>query len=193
MTPDDVRRFGVVSRAWEAEHDFPQLWGTRRVGPDLAREHGKRPSDWHLTHLYNPRLVVSESMMPGYPWLFDGAPQRPTREALDLVAYLDSLGRDGKLAGLSDASPAQLMDPAEEARMGQFCDCDIPRRRGPAPLLDTELAPGERARFALHGKRAFARLCASCHGADGAGDGPAAGSLLPAPRDLTSAFFSDRR
>jgi cbb3-type cytochrome oxidase cytochrome c subunit/mono/diheme cytochrome c family protein len=188
MTTDDVRRFGAVSRAWESERDFPQLWGTRRIGPDLAREHGKRPADWHLTHLYNPRLVVSESIMPGYPWLFDGSPARPTQDALDLVAYLDSLGRDGKLAGLGDGSPAQLMDPAEEA---QFCDCDIPRRLPPAPLLSTDVAPEERARFALRGKQAFARHCASCHGAEGKGDGPAAGSLLPAPRVLSSAYFSD--
>jgi cytochrome c oxidase cbb3-type subunit I/II len=191
MTPDDVRRFGPASRAWESEGDFPQLWGTRRVGPDLAREHGKRPRDWHLTHLYNPRLVVSESMMPAYPWLFDGSARQPTQEALDLVAYLDSLGRDGKLAGFYDQSPAQLMDPAEEERMGQFCDCDIPRRLAPAPLLSTDLAPTEKARFALRGKQAFARHCASCHGPAGKGDGPAAASLLPAPRDLTSAAFGD--
>ena len=45
-TPDDVRRFGVASQAWEAEHDFPQMWGTRRIGPYLARVQGKRPRDW---------------------------------------------------------------------------------------------------------------------------------------------------
>jgi cbb3-type cytochrome c oxidase subunit I len=186
-TADDVRRFGVVSRAWEAEHDCPQLWGTRRIGPDLAREHGKRPRDWQLTHLWNPRYVVSESMMPAYPWLFDGSPLAPTREALDLVAYLDSLGRNGKLAGLTE-SPAQLMEPADEEA---FCDCAIPRRLAPAPVFSTDLEPAERARFALRGKQAFARHCASCHGPAGKGDGPAAASLLPAPRDLTSARFSD--
>lgn len=75
--------------------------------------------------------------------------------------------------------------------MGQFCDCDIPRQRAPAPLLSTDLSPGERARFALRGKQAFARLCASCHGPEGKGDGVAAASLLPVPRDLTSAYFAD--
>jgi cbb3-type cytochrome oxidase subunit 1/cbb3-type cytochrome oxidase cytochrome c subunit/mono/diheme cytochrome c family protein len=191
MTMDDVRRFGVPTRAWEAEHDFPQLWGTRRVGPDLAREHGKRPRDWHLIHIFNPRLVVSESIMPGYPWLFDGSPLAPTPEAIDLAAYLDSLGRAGQLAGLSEQSPAQLMDPAEEERMGEFCDCAIPRRLAPAPVISTDLPPIEQARFALRGKQSFARHCASCHGPAGRGDGPAAASLLPAPRDLTSARFSD--
>ena len=123
----------MASRAWEAERDFPQMWGTRRVGPDLARGHGRRSRDWQLTHLWNPRFVVSDSIMPAYTWLFDGSPLQPTQEALDLVAYLDSLGRDGKLAGLADESAAALLDPAEEERMGLFCDCAIPRRLPPAP------------------------------------------------------------
>jgi cytochrome c oxidase cbb3-type subunit I/II len=190
-TPDDVRRFGVASRAWEAERDFPQMWGTRRIGPDLARAHGKRPRDWQLTHLWNPRFVVAGSIMPAYPWLFDGAALRPTQEALDLVAYLDTLGRDGKLAGLAEQSPAGLLDPAEEERMGQFCDCAIPRRLPPAPLLSTDLLGADHARFVLRGKREFAEHCRSCHGPEGKGDGPAASSLLPAPRDLSTAHFSD--
>jgi cytochrome c oxidase cbb3-type subunit I/II len=191
MTADDVRRFGVASRAWEAEQDFPQLWGTRRIGPDLAREHDKRPRDWHLTHLYNPRLVVSDSMMPAYPWLFEGAATRPTQEALDLAAYLDSLGRAGKLAGVDDASSGRWIDPAEEERMGQFCDCAIPRRLAPAPLFSTDVPAGDQARFTLRGKQAYAQHCASCHGPAGKGDGPAATSLWPAPRDLTNAHFTD--
>ena len=97
-TEDDVRRFGVPSQAWETAHEFPQLWGTRRVGPDLAREHGRKSRDWHLVHLWNPRHVVPDSNMPPYPWLFDGSPTRPTQEALDLLAYLESLGREAELA-----------------------------------------------------------------------------------------------
>jgi cytochrome c oxidase cbb3-type subunit 2/cytochrome c oxidase cbb3-type subunit I/II len=190
-TADDVRRFGVVSRAWETEHDYPQLWGTRRVGPDLAREHGRRTRDWHLTHLFNPRFVVPDSNMPAYPWLFDGSALAPTREALDLAAYLDSLGRDGKLANLADQSPAALLDPVEEARMALFCDCAIPRRLPPGPLLSTDVGPAELPRYILRGKQAFKRNCAGCHGPAGKGDGPAAASLLPAPRDLSTAHFAD--
>ena len=53
------------------------MWGTRRIGPDLARESRRRPRDWQLAHLWNPRHVVPDSVMPGYPWLFDGSPTRP--------------------------------------------------------------------------------------------------------------------
>jgi cytochrome c oxidase cbb3-type subunit I/II len=190
-TAADVRRFGPASQAWETEKEFPQLWGTRRIGPDLARESGKRSRDWHLTHLYNPRWVVPESNMPAHPWLFRGSALEPTSEALDLVAYLDSLGRDARLADVLDRSPSRKMDPAEEERMGLFCDCAIPRTTGPALLLSTDLPPAERARFELRGAAVFALHCGGCHGAGGKGDGPAAASLLPAPRDLTRTHFSD--
>jgi cytochrome c oxidase cbb3-type subunit I/II len=202
FTHADVRRFGLASRAGETDREYPQLWGTRRIGPDLARESGRRSKDWQLTHLWNPRYVVPDSMMPGYPWLFDGSPRRPTHEALDLVAYLDFLGRDAQLEGApptspplrggDEGAPAQRMEPDEEARMGIFCDCAIPRTPGPAILFSTDMPPSERDRNVLLGKAAFARDCAGCHGATGKGDGPAAESLLPKPRDLTSARFSDR-
>ena len=190
-TDDDVRRFGPASQAWETEQEFPQLWGTRRIGPDLARESGKRSRDWHLTHLWNPRWVVPESNMPAYPWLFDGSPLEPTQEALDLVAYLDSLGRDARLAGTLERSPSRKMNPAEEERMGIFCDCAIPRTAGPAVLFSTDLPSAELARFELRGAAVFARHCSGCHGAGGKGDGPAAASLLPAPRDLSRTHFAD--
>src|SRR5439155_10931339 len=54
----DVRRFGAPTEPWETKYDYPQLWGTRRIGPDLSREFNLHSRDWQLTHLYNPRLVV---------------------------------------------------------------------------------------------------------------------------------------
>jgi mono/diheme cytochrome c family protein len=84
------------------------------------------------------------------------------------------------------------MDPEEEARMGIFCDCAIPRTPGPAVLFSTRLEPGERERYVGLGSASFTRHCGGCHGQQGEGDGPAAVSLLPAPRDLTAARFSDR-
>ena len=143
FTEDDVRRFGPASQAWESDGDAPQMWGTRRVGPDLAREGGRKSRDWQLAHLWNPRHVVPDSVMPGYPWLFDGSPTRPRPEALDVVNYLESLGRDARLAGLSGPGPLPGRDPEEERRKGMFCDCAIPRTAGKAPVWDTTLAVGE--------------------------------------------------
>jgi cbb3-type cytochrome c oxidase subunit I len=190
FTEDDVRRFGVASQAWESANDFPQLWGTRRIGPDLAREHGRRARDWHLAHLWNPRHVVPDSNMPPYPWLFDGAATRPTTEALDLVDYLESLGRAAAVAGVTGPQPLPGLSPEEEKRRGMFCDCAIPRTAGPAVLLSTRLEPSERARFTRRGGEVFVRECSGCHGPGGRGDGPAALALLPRPRDLASANFA---
>jgi cytochrome c oxidase cbb3-type subunit 2 len=65
----ETERYGAYSVAGEFVYDHPFLWGSKRTGPDLARV-GSRYSDaWHRAHLQNPRDVVPESNMPGYPWL----------------------------------------------------------------------------------------------------------------------------
>jgi cytochrome c oxidase cbb3-type subunit 2 len=50
-------------------YDHPFQWGSERTGPDLARVGGKYSDEWHVAHLIDPRSVVSESIMPGYPFL----------------------------------------------------------------------------------------------------------------------------
>jgi len=95
----DRARFGAPTLAWETRLDYPHLWGTRRIGPDLSRAAGTRSDDWHYTHLFAPRSVVPQSVMPAYARLFDGAPDRPRQEARDLVAYLNTLGLARELAG----------------------------------------------------------------------------------------------
>src|SRR6476619_8550807 len=66
---DEVERYGPYSLAAESQYDHPMLWGSKRTGPDLARVGGKYSDQWQTEHLYNPRDVVPESIMPGYPWL----------------------------------------------------------------------------------------------------------------------------
>ena len=100
----DVVRFGAPTAPWETQYDYPHLWGTRRIGPDLSREHGLRTDDWHFAHLFDPRATVPDSIMPAYPWMFNGSAAKPNRDALDLVAYLRSLGRERELAGDSGMS-----------------------------------------------------------------------------------------
>lgn len=65
----EVERYGPYSRAGEFVYDRPFLWGSKRTGPDLHRVGGKFSDDWHRIHLIDPRAVVAESIMPGYPWL----------------------------------------------------------------------------------------------------------------------------
>ena len=69
----EVKRYGPYSRSGEFAYDRPFLWGSKRTGPDLARVGGRYSDEWHRIHLLNPRDVVPESNMPGYPWLADRA------------------------------------------------------------------------------------------------------------------------
>jgi len=119
----ETERYGHYSVAGEFVYDHPFLWGSKRTGPDLARVGGRYSDEWHRVHLINPRDVVPESNMPGFPWLAErvldgeltarkmralralGVPYTDEQIAkakeevagkteLDaLVAYLQSLGR----------------------------------------------------------------------------------------------------
>jgi cytochrome c oxidase cbb3-type subunit 2 len=67
----EVERYGPYSRADEFVYDRPFLWGSKRTGPDLHRIGGKYSDAWHRVHLIDPRSVVSNSIMPAYPWLVE--------------------------------------------------------------------------------------------------------------------------
>src|SRR3989449_226938 len=200
----DVRRFGAPTEAWETKYDYPHLWGTRRIGPDLSREFNLHPRDWQLTHLYNPRVVVRDSVMPGYPWLFRGSANEPTQEGLHLLAHLQSLGRARQLSGLDRQGPASVIAP-ETSDMA-MPDEPLARATPPAvpipmlggyslsaPVLHPAAEPGDVQEEVNRGASLFAANCASCHGCAGKGDGEASASLLPKPADLTAARFSDER
>jgi hypothetical protein len=91
---NEDRRYGPVSQSWEYQNELqrPVLFGTRRVGPDLSREGGRRSSDWHAVHFFRPRTLSPDSPMPEYPWLFDGAPDHPNKRGLALLTYVQWLG-----------------------------------------------------------------------------------------------------
>jgi cytochrome c oxidase cbb3-type subunit I/II len=68
---DEVARYGEYSKAGEFVYDHPFQWGSKRTGPDLAREGGKYPDSWHYNHMMEPTLMSPGSIMPRYPWLLD--------------------------------------------------------------------------------------------------------------------------
>ncbi|MBE0489228.1 MAG: cytochrome-c oxidase, cbb3-type subunit II [Halomonas sp.] len=85
----ETERYGHYSVAGESVYDHNFLWGSKRTGPDLARVGGRYSDDWHRAHMYNPRDVVPESIMPSYPWLFertlDGSDTPRKMEVLRMV------------------------------------------------------------------------------------------------------------
>lgn len=67
----EVERYGHYSVAGESVYEHPFLWGSKRTGPDLARVGGRYSDEWQRTHLFNPRALVPDSIMPAFPWLND--------------------------------------------------------------------------------------------------------------------------
>ncbi len=87
----ETERYGPYSVAGESVFDRPFLWGSKRTGPDLARVGGRYSDDWHRIHLRNPRDVVPESNMPGYPWLA----KAPASNVGDISANMRAMSRLG--------------------------------------------------------------------------------------------------
>ena len=67
----ETERYGHYSVAGEFVYDHPFQWGSKRTGPDLAREGGKYPDSWHYNHMMDPRIMSPGSIMPNYQWLLD--------------------------------------------------------------------------------------------------------------------------
>jgi len=86
----EVERYGPYSLAGESVFDRPFLWGSKRTGPDLARVGARYSDDWHRIHLRNPRDVVPESNMPGYPWL-----QKSAADASSIQSHMVAMRRLG--------------------------------------------------------------------------------------------------
>jgi len=99
----ETERYGHYSVAGEFVYDHPFQWGSKRTGPDLARVGGRYSDDWHRVHLNNPRDVVPESNMPGYPWLA----KAPASNG-DIQAHMRALRRVG--VPYSDAEIAKADD-----------------------------------------------------------------------------------
>ncbi|MDZ7630220.1 MAG: cytochrome-c oxidase, cbb3-type subunit II [Gemmatimonadaceae bacterium] len=160
----ETERYGEYSKPGESVYEHPFLWGSKRNGPDLAREGGKYPNLWHVTHFNNPRDIVTGSLMPAYPhflkdqidWAViqprinvmamlgvpygdavtkaeamareqaatvaadiekNGGPANlQERDIVAIVAYIQRLGQDIKLANANPAAPRTPAAPAQVAR-----------------------------------------------------------------------------
>jgi len=100
----ETERYGKFSVAGESVYDRPFQWGSKRTGPDLARVGGRYSDDWHVIHLINPRDVVPESNMPGYPWLLENSvdPELVQRK-LGVLQTLGDPYTDAEIAAAADA------------------------------------------------------------------------------------------
>jgi len=163
-TPQDYARLGGPMDLWRPY--TPAVLGSSRNGPDLSDAGSRQPAEtWQYMHMYNPRSVVADSIMPAYPWLFRvvaepdpdatvvGLPEAfrpaegtvvPTPRAEALVAYLLS-----------------RRQPAEAAAEGASADGGTGG--------DAEAAAARPAESAAQGSKLYATHCAACHQTGGAG------------------------
>jgi cytochrome c oxidase cbb3-type subunit 2 len=114
---DEVERYGHYSLAAESMYDHPFQWGSKRTGPDLARVGGKYSDQWHAEHMINPRVVVPESIMPGYPWL--ARQKLDTEEVAARMKTLRTVGvpyTDEMIANAAKDLKAQIEPDTRTAR-----------------------------------------------------------------------------
>ncbi len=86
----EVERYGEYSKAGEFVYDHPFLWGSKRTGPDLHREGGKKSNVWHFNHMYDPQAIEEKSIMPRYQWLITS--KQSYAQTIDKMNAMVTLG-----------------------------------------------------------------------------------------------------
>ena len=143
------------------------LMGTERTGPDLTNIGNRQPSkDWNLVHLYNPRIVVKESIMPAYPWLFKIKQQPSKSDVLVNIpaAYLN--GKTGKVVATKDAM--YLLAYLQSLKQTKLPEGTV----APEFLYkraQQKTTSGNNQSIELDGKTLYTANCQSCHQANGEG------------------------
>jgi cytochrome c oxidase cbb3-type subunit I/II len=110
----ETARYGEYSKAGEHVYDHPFQWGSKRTGPDLAREGTqklKKSNAWHFNHFYDPTSISPGSIMPKYPWLFENDIDMDITEAK--IKAMQTLGVPYE-AGYEKVANDDLMKQANE-------------------------------------------------------------------------------
>jgi cytochrome c oxidase cbb3-type subunit 2 len=141
------------------------LMGTERTGPDLTSIGTRQPSkEWNLVHLFNPRIVVRESIMPAYPWLFD-VKNEPSKEDVVVTVPEQYLNREGQLVATREA--LQLI-----AYLQSLKQIELPNGISPAFLYQKEIKESveeTNADAGPDGSALYATHCQACHQSNGEG------------------------
>ncbi len=143
------------------------LMGTERTGPDLTDVGNRQPSlDWNLVHLYNPRIVVKESIMPAYPWLFTIKKEPGKHDVVVNVPESYMRGKEGKLVATDDA--LYLVAYLQSMKQTELPSGAVVPEFLYKPEPKVAAAGAEGAALA-DGKALYTANCQACHQADGMG------------------------
>jgi cbb3-type cytochrome oxidase cytochrome c subunit len=158
------RDMGEMVKAGDYVYETPHVLGTERTGPDLSNIGGKYSSGWHWAHHIQPRKVKPGSLMPPYNHL-------TAEEMTDLIAYLQTLGRERKI-------PEWIVPPQEV--------------RDKYALIATKVDVNSAA-AANAGRGIFQQNCAQCHGVTGRGNGPVSQTMMKKPANFHRPFYGAYR
>lgn len=200
----ETDRYGEYSKIGEFVHDHPYQWGSRRIGPDLARAgviSGPmfKSAAWHYNHFMDPQKMNAQSTMPKYPWFaskevnLEIIPAKirtlqklgvPYPEGYDLQAVADLRQQGAEVAENLKASGIEVSPTSQMAAMIAYMhklgrDISQPLETITAALA--ELAPvtlPDSQADLDAGKDNYLKVCAACHGPEGAGIPPAFPSLI---------------
>ncbi len=173
------------------------LLGTERTGPDLSNIGGKYPDAWHWAHHMQPRSVKPGSIMPTFSYLKEG-------EMRDLIAYLQTLGRERELAarrrGLSQAQvnadgekasvpKAQPAGDETPVNMEHIDWLEAPQEMRDEWVRISKNVDTNNSAIANSGRGIFMQNCAVCHGVSGRGNGPVSSSMIKKPANFTRFYY----
>lgn len=145
----------------------PSILGSERTGPDLTNV-GKRQAgrEWHLLHLYNPRSVVKESVMPGYPWLFT---EKSEKEVTDKDVVVPVPAKFLRNSTRKIVASKEVLDLVEYLVSLKQPDMEAVYDFIPALKKDRPAAAGGTPAGLPDGSVLYSNTCAACHQADGKG------------------------
>jgi cytochrome c oxidase cbb3-type subunit 2 len=173
----EVARYGDYSKAGEFAYDHPFLWGSKRTGPDLAREGGLRPDGWHQQHYANPQAFAARSDMPSYGWL-KGRPL----EAEAVLAHVNALAVVHPELRTDLAAVKASIDGKDEldalVAYTQWLGTSVQRRQAAEVDLALQNPVAGKPEAIARGRKLFADDCAVCHGDEAKGQEGVAPSLL---------------
>jgi cytochrome c oxidase cbb3-type subunit 2 len=191
----EVLRYGEYSKAGEFAFDNPFLWGSKRTGPDLAREGGKRPDSWHLKHYTRPQDFEPKSNMPAYAFL--ASVKLDPGEARANYAAMARLHPEFKATEADFAALAGKTEMEALIAYTQQLGHAVQRRQAGGAFDLAAVNPFHDSPQAIaRGQKLFADNCAVCHGAEGHGEAEIApnlldGEVLGVPGDIPDgAYFA---